>query len=78
MNYEEFYGICWKTQIQGQITIYKVQIIRFIYHISIFKIKMVNKKKKFRTFANVNNCTLIYDTGRKHIRRYKTERGDNS
>ena len=27
MKSEEFYGICWKTQIQVQITIYKVQFI---------------------------------------------------
>ena len=27
MNYEEFCGICWRTQIQGQFTIYKVQFI---------------------------------------------------
>ena len=30
MNYEEFCGICWKTQIQGQFTNYKVQFIRLI------------------------------------------------
>ena len=27
MNYEEFRGICWKTQIQGQFTNYKVQVM---------------------------------------------------
>ena len=27
MNYEEFCGICWRTQIQVQFTIYKVQVI---------------------------------------------------
>ena len=27
MNYEEFCGICWKTLIQVQFTIYKVQVM---------------------------------------------------